>query len=69
MRRAGWEGGPDLQAGLGGNYGRSYAPDGSLTPEDWQFEASAGVSYEIDLFGRVSRGVEAAPPVRRRSGR
>lgn len=60
LRRAGWEGGPDLQAGLGGDYGRSYTSDGSLTPEDWQFQASAGVSYEIDLFGRVSRGVEAA---------
>ncbi|MBC2778892.1 efflux transporter outer membrane subunit [Parasphingopyxis marina] len=60
LRRAGSDAGPELEAGLGGNYGRSIAPDGGLTSEDWQFQASAGVSYEIDLFGRVSRGVEAA---------
>jgi NodT family efflux transporter outer membrane factor (OMF) lipoprotein len=60
LRRAGSDAGPELSAGTNANYGRSFTSDGGRTPEDWQFEASAGVSYEIDLFGRVSRGVEAA---------
>jgi hypothetical protein len=28
--------------------------------EDWSVDAGLNVSYEVDLFGRVSRGVEAA---------
>ena len=52
------------QVGVGGsaNYGRLPAAQrGPGAPrEDWQVDAGLDVSYEVDLFGRASRGVEAA---------
>ncbi|RYY27410.1 MAG: TolC family protein [Sphingomonadales bacterium] len=53
---------PQLGVGTSANYGR--LPAGQRAPgsprEDWQVDAGLDVSYEVDLFGRVSRGVEAA---------
>ncbi len=53
---------PQGQVSGGANYGRQ--PEGQRAPgaprEDWQIDAGLDVSYEVDLFGRVSRGIEAA---------
>lgn len=53
---------PQTQIGAGANYGRN--PVGQRLPgadrEDWTVDVGANISYEVDLFGRVSRSVEAA---------
>ena len=53
---------PSTDLSVGGNYGR--LPVGQRAPgaprEDWALDAGLSVAYEVDLFGRVSRGVEAA---------
>jgi NodT family efflux transporter outer membrane factor (OMF) lipoprotein len=53
---------PQANASAGANYGR--LPEAQRAPgaprEDWSVDAGLSVSYEVDLFGRVSRGVEAA---------
>ena len=53
---------PQTQIGAGANYGRN--PEGQRLPsadrEDWTVDVGANISYEVDLFGRVSRSVEAA---------
>ncbi len=53
---------PQADVGASANYGRlpaiQRAPGAAR--EDWQVDAGLNVSYEVDLFGRVSRGVEAA---------
>ncbi|RHW19082.1 TolC family protein [Sphingomonas gilva] len=53
---------PDVGLSAGADYGR--APAGQRAPgaprEDWTFDAGLDVAYEVDLFGRVSRGIEAA---------
>ena len=53
---------PQASLGAGANYGR--LPEGQRAPgaprEDWQVDAGLNVSYEADLFGRLSRGTEAA---------
>ncbi|MEI9850803.1 MAG: TolC family protein [Sphingomonas sp.] len=53
---------PQVGVGAGANYGR--LPADQRAPgaprEDWQVDAGLEVSYEVDLFGRVGRGVEAA---------
>lgn len=53
---------PQSAIGAGANYGRS--PEGQRLPgadrEDWAVDVGINVSYEVDLFGRVSRSVEAA---------
>lgn len=53
---------PQSAVGAGATYGQ--VPEGQVPPgadrEDWSYDAGIDVSYEIDLFGRVSRGVEAA---------
>ncbi|AQR73460.1 efflux transporter outer membrane subunit [Sphingomonas sp. LM7] len=52
---------PQANIAAGGNYVRlpeMQAPPGA-SREDWQVDAGLNVSYEVDLFGRVSRGVEA----------
>lgn len=62
LRGAGADRLPQAQVSAGGNYGR--LPEGQRPPgaarEDWQIDAGLDVSYEVDLFGRVSRNVEAA---------
>ena len=53
---------PQTSLTLGANYGRlpeSQRPAGTAR-EDWLFDAGIDVAYEVDLFGRVSRGIEAA---------
>jgi len=48
------------------NTGATYSrlPEGQRAPgaprEDWSINGGLSVSYEVDLFGRVSRGIEAA---------
>ncbi|MET0375528.1 MAG: efflux transporter outer membrane subunit [Rhizorhabdus sp.] len=53
---------PQTNIGAGATYGR--LPEGQRAPdakrEDWSFDAGLSVGYEVDLFGRVSRAVEAA---------
>src|SRR3990167_4784054 len=53
---------PHGQIGAGADYGRS--PEGQRLPgsdrDDWAVDVGVNVSYEVDLFGRVSRSVEAA---------
>ena len=53
---------PQTGLGAGATYGR--LPVGQRAPgapvEDWSVDVGLNVSYEVDLFGRVSRGVEAA---------
>ncbi|GAA4037044.1 efflux transporter outer membrane subunit [Sphingomonas rosea] len=50
------------QIGLGGSaqYGRLPGPDLGQKREDLQVDVGLDVAYEVDLFGRVSRGIEAA---------
>jgi outer membrane protein, multidrug efflux system len=51
-----------MGVGAGTTYGR--LPQEQRAPgaerEDWTFDAGFSVAYEVDLFGRVARGVEAA---------
>jgi len=53
---------PQVGVGASGQYGRASqlqrAPGSPR--ESWTVDAGLDVSYEVDLFGRVSRGVEAA---------
>lgn len=53
---------PQATAGASATYGRLSAfqrPPGAAR-EDWTIDAGLDVAYEVDLFGRISRGVEAA---------
>ncbi|MGN8001352.1 efflux transporter outer membrane subunit [Sphingomonas sp. 22176] len=53
---------PQATASAGANYGRlpvGQRPIGSAQ-NDWQIDTGLNVSYEVDLFGRISRNVEAA---------
>ncbi|MBO9377500.1 efflux transporter outer membrane subunit [Sphingomonas histidinilytica] len=53
---------PQTDVSAGANYGRLPAtkrPAGAQR-EDWSFDAGLSVSYEVDLFGRVGRSIEAA---------
>lgn len=62
LRGAGAQRLPQAQAGATANYARlpeMQRPPGAAR-EDWQLDAGLDVSYEVDLFGRVGRGVEAA---------
>jgi len=53
---------PQADLGAGATYGR--VPVTQRAPgapqEDWSVDAGLNVSYEVDLFGRVKRNVEAA---------
>lgn len=53
---------PQTNLSAGGTYGRaseSQVPAGAERT-GWQVDAGLTVGYEVDLFGRVSRGIEAA---------
>lgn len=53
---------PQTTLGAGANYGRvseSQVPTGAER-EGWSYDAGIEVAYEVDLFGRVGRGIEAA---------
>jgi len=53
---------PQTAIGAGETYGRQ--PEGALPPgadrQGWSYDAGLEVGYEVDLFGRVSRSIEAA---------
>src|SRR5690606_37877080 len=53
---------PQTGVGVSGGYQRQ--PEGQMLPgadrEAWSYDAGIEVGYELDLFGRVSRSVEAA---------
>ncbi|WP_422059712.1 efflux transporter outer membrane subunit [Sphingopyxis sp.] len=53
---------PSTNLSAGATYGR--ASEGQVPPgadrTGWQVDAGLTVGYEVDLFGRVSRGIEAA---------
>jgi multidrug efflux system outer membrane protein len=57
---------PQTNAGASGTYGRDPTTDvilelGGHRPENtWIFDALLDVSYEVDLFGRVRRSIEAS---------
>lgn len=53
---------PQAQIDADANYGRQPAIQRfpGLDREDWIINVGLDVAYEVDLFGRVSRGVEAA---------
>ncbi|MBA3667163.1 MAG: efflux transporter outer membrane subunit [Sphingomonas sp.] len=57
------QGAREPQLGLGGSaqYGRLAGPSASgANRTDIQVNGQAGVAYEVDLFGRIGRGIEAA---------
>ena len=53
---------PQTGIGAGASYGR--LPQDQRAPganrEEWSFDAGLSIAYEADLFGRVSRSIEAA---------
>lgn len=53
---------PQTGINAGATYGR--VPEAQRAPgaprEDWSIDTGLSVSYEVDLFGRVSRGIQAA---------
>jgi NodT family efflux transporter outer membrane factor (OMF) lipoprotein len=62
LREAGAERLPQTSLDAGATYGRR--PEDQRVPgedrEGWTVDAGFSVAYEVDLFGRVARGVEAA---------
>lgn len=53
---------PQATAGASATYGRLPAiqrPPGAAR-EDWTIDTGIDLAYEVDLFGRISRGIEAA---------
>ncbi|WP_136162197.1 efflux transporter outer membrane subunit [Sphingomonas flavalba] len=61
LREAGADRLPRTGIDAGANYGR--LPAGQRAPgaprEDWQVDGGLSVAYEVDLFGRVTRNIEA----------
>lgn len=53
---------PQTDIGAGATYGR--LPESQRAPgarrEDWSYDAGLSIGYEVDLFGRVGRSIEAA---------
>lgn len=62
LREAGADRTPQVGLATSTEYGRLPAIQRPLGAkrEDWNVDAGLNVSYEVDLFGRVSRNVEAA---------
>lgn len=62
VRSANAQGLPQTSLGAGGNYARLSEIDvpAGADREGFAFDTGLSVSYEVDLFGRVSRGAEAA---------
>ncbi|BBC72185.1 transporter [Altererythrobacter sp. B11] len=53
---------PQSSIGASATYNRlpeTQVPPG-LQREDWSYDAGIDVAYEVDLFGRIGRGIEAA---------
>ncbi|GLR48263.1 efflux transporter outer membrane subunit [Sphingomonas astaxanthinifaciens] len=51
---------PQIGVGASAQYGKLPGPDLGQKREDVQVDVGLDVAYELDLFGRVSRSVEAA---------
>lgn len=53
---------PQATAGASGTYGRASAVPGlpGSSREGWSIDTGLDVAYEVDLVGRIGRGVEAA---------
>lgn len=53
---------PQATVGVGGSYARQ--PESQTLPgadrQGWSYDGGIEIGYEVDLFGRVGRGVEAA---------
>jgi NodT family efflux transporter outer membrane factor (OMF) lipoprotein len=62
VRGAGADRLPQTTIGSSANYARTSAARTlpGVERENWTFDGGLDVSYEVDLFGRVKRGVEAA---------
>ncbi|PTQ09984.1 transporter [Sphingomonas oleivorans] len=62
LREAGAGRLPQTQIDASGTYGRRSAiqRQPGIEREDWLYDAGLSISYEVDLFGRVSRSIEAA---------
>lgn len=61
LRGAGADRLPQTDIGAGATYGRTAAMERApgADREDWRFDTGLSVAYEVDLFGRVNRTVEA----------
>ena len=52
---------PAFGAGAGVTYGRSATAHGTRRQADhWSYDAGLAVSYQLDLFGKIARAIEAA---------
>ena len=55
---------PTLSVGGGPAFGHvsglTYLAPGYVPPSSWEYGASAGLSYQLDLFGRLQRAIEAS---------
>ena len=58
------QGKPTLTAAGGPTFGHvsglTYLAPNYVPPSSWEYGASAGLSYQLDLFGRLQRAVEAS---------
>ena len=50
----------DFAPGFGHPSGLTYLAPNFVPPSGWQYEAGASLSYQVDLFGRLQRAVEAS---------
>ncbi|MYM61902.1 efflux transporter outer membrane subunit [Pseudomaricurvus sp. HS19] len=53
---------PATELSAGASYGRDQAswPGPEQAPKQWSYSGGLGIAYEVDLFGRVRRDIEAA---------
>ncbi len=50
----------DFAPGFGHASGVTYLAPNFVPPSGWQYEAGASLSYQVDLFGRLQRAIEAS---------
>ncbi|HEY0294226.1 MAG TPA: efflux transporter outer membrane subunit [Bordetella sp.] len=50
----------DANPFYGHQAGTQFLQPGLTLPNEWMYSASAGVSYQVDLFGQIHRAIEAA---------
>ena len=50
----------DFGPGFGHESGVQYLAPNFVPPSGWQYEAGASMSYDLDLFGRLKRAIEAS---------
>lgn len=53
---------PSTELSAGASYGRDQRswPGPDKAPKQWTYSGGVGIAYEVDLFGRVRRDIEAA---------